>query len=77
MLDYIQKLTTQLFQAYGISQDAITLQLHLQAVSLTMDSAFPCGVSFKELISNSLPEWIMGSIGPADIESGSDVYAGC
>ena len=54
MPDYIHKLTRQLFQAYGISQDAIRLQLQVQPVSLNMDTAIPCGLIINELISNSL-----------------------
>ena len=54
MPDYIHKLTGQLFQSYGISQDAIRLQLHVQPVSLNMDTAIPCGLIINELMSNSL-----------------------
>lgn len=54
MPDYIRKLTGQLFQSYGISQDAIRLQLHVQPVALTMDTAIPCGLIINELMSNSL-----------------------
>jgi len=46
--------TTQLFQTYGISQDAIRLHLDVQPLSLTMDTVISCGPIINELISNSL-----------------------
>lgn len=68
MLDYIQKLTMQLFQSFGISQDAIRLQLHVQPVSLTMDTAIPCGLIINELISNSLKHAFPSGSGEVSVQ---------
>jgi len=68
MLDYIQKLTMQLFQSFGISQDMIRLQLHIQPVSLTMDTAIPCGLIINELISNSLKHAFPSGSGEVSVQ---------
>jgi two-component sensor histidine kinase len=68
MLEYIQKLTTQIFQSYGVSQDTIRLQLHVQPVSLTMDTAFSCGLIINELISNSLKHAFPSGSGAVSVQ---------
>jgi two-component sensor histidine kinase/HAMP domain-containing protein len=52
--EYIKKLTTFLFQSYGVNQTKIKLKNNVQKVDLGVDTAVPCGLIVNELISNSL-----------------------
>ncbi|HEY9653700.1 MAG TPA: histidine kinase dimerization/phosphoacceptor domain -containing protein, partial [Coleofasciculaceae cyanobacterium] len=52
--DYIQSLTDHLFQAYGINNERISLELELDELTLNIDTAIPCGLIINELISNAL-----------------------
>ena len=51
---YINDLTANLFDAYGI--DAARIQLNIQAddIALGVDMAVPCGLIINELVSNAL-----------------------
>ena len=61
-------MTTQLFQTYGISQDAIRLHLDVQPLSLTMDTVISCGSIINELISNSLKYAFPSGSGEISVE---------
>lgn len=65
--EYVQGLTVNLFRAYGVSAETITLKINVTNVLLGIDTAIPCGLIINELISNSLkhafPENKKGEIG--------------
>jgi PAS domain S-box-containing protein len=52
--DYIQKLTSDLFDLYNLRNSCISLKLDLENVHLDMDTAIPLGIIVNELVSNSL-----------------------
>ncbi len=52
--DYIETLIKNLFQAYGVSANHITLEKAIDEVSLSIDTAIPCGLIINELVSNAL-----------------------
>lgn len=64
---YIQSLVNSLFHCYGAKQKGITLNLRIAPVSLSIDTAIPCGLIINELVSNSLkyafPNSCNGEIG--------------
>ncbi len=51
---YIKKLTTHLFQTYGINTNAIRMHVNVKDIRLGIDTAIPCGLLVNELISNAL-----------------------
>ncbi|HEX3034165.1 MAG TPA: PAS domain S-box protein [Thermodesulfobacteriota bacterium] len=51
---YIQSLANNLFSMYGVSSDAIRLEVDVNNVLLDIDRAIPCGLIINELVSNSL-----------------------
>jgi two-component sensor histidine kinase len=53
MPQYIRRLATQLIEAYA-SPGQIHLTLQLEAVSVPIDAAIPCGLVFTELITDAL-----------------------
>lgn len=54
LADYIYNLTTHLIQSYTLNPDNITLQLNLDQVFSSLDTAIPCGLVINELVSNAL-----------------------
>jgi len=59
--DYLNSLTTNLFQTYGIEGGAVKLKLEInERVSLTPDKAIPCGLIVNELVSNALRHAFVG-----------------
>ena len=52
--EYIENLTSDLFQVYGMNAGNITLDLDIDEVSLNIDTAIPCGLIITELVSNAL-----------------------
>ena len=52
--DYINSLVTHLFRAYGAVARGIRHQVEAGDVTLSLDSAIPCGLIINELVSNSL-----------------------
>jgi PAS domain S-box-containing protein len=52
--EYVRDLTDYLFQSYGASGDAITLEIHIADILLGIDTAIPCGLIINELVSNAL-----------------------
>lgn len=51
---YIQGLTANLFDAYGIDPARIRLNVQADDIALGVDMAVPCGLIINELVSNSL-----------------------
>lgn len=64
--DYTQSLTMYLIQTYAINSDIITLQLDVESVILSLDTAIPYGLILNELLSNvfkhSFPRNMSGTI---------------
>jgi len=52
--EYIETLAMSLFLIYGIDTNQISLELKLDEVVLSIDTAIPCGLIINELISNTL-----------------------
>lgn len=52
--DYIQKLVSDLFSSYGISQDQIKLIINVEDIMLNIETAVPFGLIITEIVSNSL-----------------------
>jgi two-component sensor histidine kinase len=65
--DYIKNLAYSLFSSYNINSNRIRTKLRVEDVSLSLDTAIPCGLIINELVSNSLkhafPENRAGEIG--------------
>ena len=53
MVEYINSLTNHLFQVHR-SHRNIALQLNINAISLDIDQAMPCGLIINELVTNAL-----------------------
>ena len=51
---YIQGLTANLFDAYGIDPARIRLNVEANDIALGVDMAVPCGLIINELVSNAL-----------------------
>ena len=51
---YIQSLVMSLLRSYGVLADAIAVNLSVENVSLSLDTAVPCGLLINELVSNAL-----------------------
>jgi len=51
--DYLQRLSTRLCDAYGTTDDRITLEIHADEVWLEVNTAIACGLILQELLSNS------------------------
>jgi two-component sensor histidine kinase len=51
---YVQLLAERLFGAYCVDTARIGLDIHVEAMHLTVDQAIPCGLILNELLSNSL-----------------------
>ena len=52
--DYVGQLARDLFHAYGVSPETVSLEIHAEGVSLGIDVAIPCGLILNELVSNAL-----------------------
>jgi two-component sensor histidine kinase len=52
--EYINRLSTQLFQAYAPPGDRITLSIQVDPIWIDVRNAVPCGLLVNELLSNSL-----------------------
>ncbi len=52
--DYIQNLTSDLFDLYSLRNSGVSLKLDLEKIHLDMDTAIPLGIIVNELVSNSL-----------------------
>lgn len=54
MAQYIRSLTTKLLHLYGVDSSVVTLQMAVEAVSLDLEKAIPCGLVINELVTNCL-----------------------
>lgn len=62
--DYLNTLTTNLFQTYGTETARVKLNFDIDTrVSLTVEKAIPCGLIVNELVSNSLRHAFAGRTG--------------
>ncbi|MBO3117947.1 ATP-binding protein [Winogradskyella sp. DF17] len=52
--DYLKKLCSELFDAYNIDKDKITLSTKIEPLQIDVDSLIPIGLIINELITNSL-----------------------
>ncbi len=52
--EYIESLTRNLLQIYGVRANLITLEKDLDEVTLSLETAIPCGLIINELVSNAL-----------------------
>lgn len=52
--DYIGDLANALLGSYQLSEDRISLNLDVENISVSIDTATPCGLIINELMSNSL-----------------------
>lgn len=75
--NYIKKLSTHLYQTYGVSSSKVRFNVKVNDVKLEIDTAIPCGLLINELISNSLkhgfPENKTGKI-EVEMERTADKY---
>jgi two-component sensor histidine kinase len=53
-VDYLQRLSHQLFEAYGTHDNRLTLCFQLDPVRLQIHQAIPCGLILNELLCNAL-----------------------
>ncbi len=54
MKDYLENLSSNLFETYKVDADRITLQLDIQDFNLDVDTVVPLGLIINELVSNAL-----------------------
>ncbi|MEK7728690.1 MAG: histidine kinase dimerization/phosphoacceptor domain -containing protein [candidate division KSB1 bacterium] len=52
--EYVRNLTNHLYRSYVINSNLIKFEIHVEDVSLNVDTAIPCGLMLNELVSNSL-----------------------
>jgi two-component sensor histidine kinase/ActR/RegA family two-component response regulator len=52
--EYIESLTADLFQAFNVNPDNVTLKKNVKNVYLDVSIGIPCGLIINELVSNSL-----------------------
>ncbi len=52
--EYIRRLGSHLFMAYGINSNTVELDVDVKDVFLDINTSIPCGLIINELISNSL-----------------------
>ena len=51
---YVEVLTRELFSAYALNSNRVSLRLELEPLSLDLNQAISCGLILNELVSNSL-----------------------
>ncbi len=52
--DYVHELVVDLFSAYAVHSNGITLNINVEELFLSIDAAIPCGLIVNELVLNSL-----------------------
>jgi two-component sensor histidine kinase len=52
--EYVASLTTNLFRSYGVDTHVVHLELDVEPVVLTIDTAISCGLIIHELVTNCL-----------------------
>jgi len=51
---YVQSLTANLFDAYGVGGARLRLKIEAEDISLGVETAVPCGLIVNELVSNAI-----------------------
>ena len=54
MASYLQSLVGDLFSAYGVDKEKISLKIQAEAVRLNLDTAIPFGLLVSELVTNAI-----------------------
>lgn len=54
MQQYVQQLSTNLFNAYRLDHDLVKLEVEVSPILLDIDTAIPLGIIINELITNAL-----------------------
>ncbi len=52
--EYIGSLTANLFLSYGVSERAVSPKIHVENITLDVNTVIPCALIINELVSNSL-----------------------
>ncbi len=52
--EYIENLVNNLFSSYDVASSLVSVKVNVDNVSLSVDTAIPCGLIINELVSNSL-----------------------
>jgi len=77
MPQYMEKLVSNLFQAYNVSPDRISLFIDIDEVAMDVDNVVPLGLTTNELVTNSLkyafPDNRVGEITVALKDTGDTV----
>ncbi len=61
---YLQELVADLFHSYRIPHHSVSLELDVQSILLSVDTAIPCSLILNELVSNALKyAFVDGSAG--------------
>jgi PAS domain S-box-containing protein len=58
--DYVSSLTAHLLDSYGAGAEPIRLTSDIARISLSLDTAIPCGLIINELVTNSLKHAFAG-----------------
>jgi PAS domain S-box-containing protein len=62
---YLQQLSLQLFQVYGIDRERIALTLQADAVEVGVNTAIPCGLLVHEVLANCIQHAFLAQQGGA------------
>ena len=54
VVEYVENLVTSILISYQLEPGRISLETHIEAISLNVDQAIACGLVINELLSNSL-----------------------
>lgn len=54
LAEYIRSLAANLFRSYGVSEQAIRLEIDVEDMVLDVNTVIPCALIINELVSNSL-----------------------
>ncbi|MBI2934605.1 MAG: AAA family ATPase [Chloroflexi bacterium] len=61
LAEYIQSLTGNLFLSYGMTERSVRPKIHVENVTLDVDTVIPCALIINELVSNSLKHAFPGT----------------
>jgi two-component sensor histidine kinase len=54
LAEYIRSLTANLFLSYGVNERTIRPEIHVEEISLNINTLIPCALIVNELVSNAL-----------------------
>jgi len=57
---YVRNLVANLSQSYGVSSQAIELEIDIDDIFLQINQAIPCGLIINELVSNAMKHAFQG-----------------